>query len=633
MIKAIENKPAAIYLRCSTEDQSESIRDQRREVLKYASENRYLIVDEFVDEGVTGTRVKGRHGFQRLMTEALSPNARFNTVIVYDLSRFSRGTPFEAIKMRQQLLENGVDVVSVTEPLSGNDMDYVMVSLRQMEAHGAVKKISENTIRGQKTRAREGAWMGGLAPYGYDLEYVNPQGTVYARIRWLESGERILLKADGAVDRPLRQRERYSRSNADRTKLALGDPKRMETVQRIFRLYVEDGLGYKAIADLLNREGVLSPRNGNYASTAGAGWSRSTIKSIIDNPHYVGDGVWNQRTGAKYHRITGGETVSRPLVDKEKNVRNDPSDHFLTEDAHPAIIDRETFERAHRLQRHRRTAAPHRTGRSKNSRYLLSGKVRCEHCGHSYIGQAVNRGTPRRDGSRVKTFYYMCGGYASKGTSMCMKAPLPKEMIEGVVLDAIGEQVRAFIEDGGHALLRRVIKKALAPDPAADESRKRLERQAGEVGRRIDELIELLSPANKEFVDRKLETLKAERDRLNDQLAELGVQQSRLGSIDALVDEAMEGIKAFKEDFADGTLEEQKELVSLMVEKVDVDPVGRIARCYIRRFPAPSCLGTGNLLQVVAGAGVEQQKVVFPPVDVVEIPLVARGTVLVPLAA
>jgi len=36
---------------------------------------------------------------------------------------------------------------------------------------------------------------------------------------------------------------------------------------------------------------------------------------------------------------------------------------------------------------------------------------------------------------------------------------------------------------------------------------------------------------------------------------------------------------------------------------------------------------------MVAGVRDEQQKVVFPPVDIVEIPLVARGRVLVPAAA
>jgi hypothetical protein len=99
------------------------------------------------------------------------------------------------------------------------------------------------------------------------------------------------------------------------------------------------------------------------------------------------------------------------------------------------------------------------------------------------------------------------------------------------------------------------------------------------------------------------------------------------------VGEALEIMRGFKEAFAEGTLEEQKELVSLMVERIDVDPVGRTAHCHIRKFPAPSCLGTGNLLQVVAGVRDEQQKIVFPPVDIVEIPLVLHGRVLVPAAA
>jgi hypothetical protein len=42
-------------------------------------------------------------------------------------------------------------------------------------------------------------------------------------------------------------------------------------------------------------------------------------------------------------------------------------------------------------------------------------------------------------------------------------------------------------------------------------------------------------------------------------------------------------------------LEQKKELFASMVEKLDVDRVGKIARAYTRKFPAPSCLGTGNL--------------------------------------
>jgi hypothetical protein len=66
---------------------------------------------------------------------------------------------------------------------------------------------------------------------------------------------------------------------------------------------------------------------------------------------------------------------------------------------------------------------------------------------------------------------------------------------------------------------------------------------------------------------------------------------------------------------------------------VDVDPVRQATCRYIRRFPEPSSLGTGNPLRLVAGVRDKQQQIVFPPIDIVEIPLVARGKVLVPLAA
>jgi hypothetical protein len=55
---------------------------------------------------------------------------------------------------------------------------------------------------------------------------------------------------------------------------------------------------------------------------------------------------------------------------------------------------------------------------------------------------------------------------------------------------------------------------------------------------------------------------------------------------------------------------------------------------YIKKFPAPAILVTGNsFFQLVAGAGDAQQLTQFPPVDVVELPLERRRNVLVPIAA
>jgi hypothetical protein len=105
-----------------------------------------------------------------------------------------------------------------------------------------------------------------------------------------------------------------------------------------------------------------------------------------------------------------------------------------------------------------------------------------------------------------------------------------------------------------------------------------------------------LSPTNREFVDRKLAALKVELDQVKDQLGEVDARAGRKMSPDAVVAEALKSIREFEGVFEEGTLAEKKELVSLMVERVDVDPVGKTARCYIREFPAPSLLDTGNLL-------------------------------------
>jgi len=211
--------------------------------------------------------------------------------------------------------------------------------------------------------------------------------------------------------------------------------------------------------------------------------------------------------------------------------------------------------------------------------------------------------------------------------------PLAKDVIESAVRQGIQNCITVFLDEGGDAILRQVVTAALSPSPVFDDRRREWEGRLVEIDRRIDELMDSLTPTNKEFVDRKLEVLKAERDPLRDRLADLDIQQRQTSNLDVLIEGSMASMREFDGIFAEGSLEEQKELMSVMVEKVDVDPVGRTARCYIRKFPAPSCLDTGNRSRLVAGVRDEQQKVVFPPIDVVEIPLVARGTVLVPLAA
>ena len=215
----------------------------------------------------------------------------------------------------------------------------------------------------------------------------------------------------------------------------LGDPERVALIQRIFRMYVGQGLGYRAIAERLNGEGVVSPRDGNWSSTTDRAWSVGTIRSMILNGNYTGDTYWNRRSYSKFHRISGGRAQERPRQRADKLERNSEQDWIIVKDTHPAIISCETFRRvAHerRAGRLRSLKAAYRSGSAKNSPYLLSGLLRCS-CGHAFNGQTTTKQKRRISGEPVRTAYYVCGGYLQKGRAKCIRFQIPKEEMEALV--------------------------------------------------------------------------------------------------------------------------------------------------------------------------------------------------------
>ena len=81
---------AAQYLRMSTEHQQYSIANQSAAIALYAAAHNIGIVRSFVDEGKSGTSIKGRKGLQELLRVVESGAADFDRVLVYDVSRWGR---------------------------------------------------------------------------------------------------------------------------------------------------------------------------------------------------------------------------------------------------------------------------------------------------------------------------------------------------------------------------------------------------------------------------------------------------------------------------------------------------------------------------------------------------------------
>ena len=134
------------------------------------------------------------------------------------------------------------------------------------------------------------------------------------------------------------------------------DPPADAVVRRIFRMACQ-GKSVLDIVRVLNDDGVPTMRGGR--------WGRNTVHGMLTNETYTGTLVWGLRA-----------------KDKAPPVR--------VEDAFPAIVSRDEFERANQLLQSRAPKTVH--PRRASSPYLLSGLLKCESCGRALTAAEAKSG-------------------------------------------------------------------------------------------------------------------------------------------------------------------------------------------------------------------------------------------------
>jgi site-specific DNA recombinase len=155
----------------------------------------------------------------------------------------------------------------------------------------------------------------------------------------------------------------------------------------IFTCYTRDRIGTRAIAARLNTRGI--------SSGTGKPWSGHQIARILVNPAYAGD-------------------IARGTV--------------YVPDAHPPLIDRNTFARAGDIAAAR--AAPHLQRSASPSDYQLTSLMTCPGCGCKYVGTAAH--------GRSGTYrYYTCFTRARYGTKTCPAPRIPADQADTAVLTAL----------------------------------------------------------------------------------------------------------------------------------------------------------------------------------------------------
>lgn len=505
---AANDRPAAVaYLRRSTDRQEQSLADQRSEITRWAGEQGYEVIREYIDDAISGTSAEKRPAFQRMITDA--QRGEFKAVVVWNSDRFSRGDVTETEHYRYLLRKAGAVVLSVTEDYiarEGIDGD-VLRAVKQFQNRQFSISLSQNTLRGQISSVLAASDPGRLTPYGYDREIVGPDGSVLYRIRFRAGGDRQVLDREGRHQSIYVKGQSLKKPGKEcRARLVFSEPSRVAVVRDIFRWCI-DGRGFKGIADELNRRGVVSPR-GNL-------WSFTSIKSLLENPVYRGDIVWNRRSESKFYAVRNGRADRmRPTRDSGRTEAMSKDDWIVVEDAVPPIVDRETWDRAQVLVK-RRAEAKGGQGKQTN-RWLLSGVLKCGECGSTFWGERKRKGRiPGR--ADVVTSYYTCSGRRSYGESACpVSSHVKADDLESWVLGKLQRFVFAD-HDGVDEAVDRFV--ALARGENGHElDTRNIECELNEVNATVSALMVSIDPANLPLLNERLSQLRRRKEHLQGEL-------------------------------------------------------------------------------------------------------------------
>lgn len=301
---------AAQYARMSTEHQQYSTENQADAIQKYAERRGIVIVRTYADEGKSGLSLDGRDALKRLIDDVQSGNTDFTTILVYDVSRWGRFQDADESAYYEYVCKRaGISVQYCAEQFEndGSPVSTIVKGVKRAMAGEYSRELSAKVFAGQCRLIDLGFRQGGPAGYGLRRMRVDHTGVAKGE---LTRGEHKSIQTDRVI-------------------LVPGPPEEVETVQWMYRAFVQDAMQEQEIAAVLSSRGIKTD--------LGRPWTRGTVHQILINEKYIGHNVWN-RTSFKL---------------KRKRVRNSPDMWIRADNAFEPIVDESLFQAAQEIIRAR----------------------------------------------------------------------------------------------------------------------------------------------------------------------------------------------------------------------------------------------------------------------------------------
>ena len=356
-------------------------------------ENQKDIIEDFVktkfpgssltfyeDRDRSGYTFEQREGYQAMRKGLVSH--QYDILMVKDFSRFSRRNSRGLVEL-EDLRDAGVRIISIGDGIDfPNDDDWLKIQFQFLINEMPVTDTSKKVRNVIKRRQADGKWIC-AAPYGY---IVNKR----------QEFEIVPTEAD--------------------------------IVRTIFRLYNEEGWGYKKIANYLTEQGIPTPRMAerDRKEAAGEGYNRSvkstwsivTVQGILDNDFYIG----TLRQGKYTRKKING-----------KDILRDEDEQIVIEHHHQPIIDYRTFATTRAL-REKRSTSNYRGIKKYDNVY--TGFLQCGDCGAPMFAMS------RKD---LKSAY-TCGTYHRQGRAGCTSHHIRVDKLDGLLKNYVRQVMECSAE-------------------------------------------------------------------------------------------------------------------------------------------------------------------------------------------
>jgi len=320
----------ALYCRLSrddgTDNDSNSILNQKKLLQKYAKEHGFENTRNYVDDGYTGTNFN-RPGFQKLLEDI--DMGYVSVVIVKDMSRLGRDYLQVGYYTDTYFPDRDIRFIAINDCVDSADGENELAPFRNVMNEMYARDISRKVRSSHRLRGNAGEPLS-QPPYGYMKDPMNKK-------KW-------------NIDNNVAQ-----------------------VVRDIFRMCLE-GKGNETIARILQENKVLVPmaywqsqglgRGGKKTQENPYKWCKTTVAKILSQQEYCGD-------------IINFKTYSKNFKQKQR-IDNPKENWVIFKNVHEPIIDRETFERVQELVAKTKRRAPKPANAEKN---MFCDLVYCADCG------------------------------------------------------------------------------------------------------------------------------------------------------------------------------------------------------------------------------------------------------------